>query len=91
MSGIISEHILNKISENISNKISENISDRIPEDLLILKYINIMGGIIRNIYFFVSIIFKIIIGIWALVFCSNTGLCTFSDLNMGWVIIFCND
>jgi len=91
MLGIISKHILNRISKNISNNISENISDRIPEDLLILKYINIMGGIIRNIYFFVSIIFKIIIGVWALVFCSNTGLCTFSDLNMGWVIIFCND
>jgi hypothetical protein len=76
--------------ENISNKILTNMSNRIPKNLLVLKYINIMGGIIRNIYFIFSIIFRIILELWALVFCSNPGLCTFSDLNMGWVIILCS-
>jgi hypothetical protein len=47
------------------------MSNRIPKNLLVLKYINIMGGIIRNIYFIFSIIFRIILGLWALVFCSN--------------------
>ena len=46
---IISKYIPDRMPENILNKILTNMSNRIPKTLLVLKYINIMGGIIRNI------------------------------------------
>ena len=53
----MSEDILDRIPENMSDKMledmldrmSEDMSDRMSEDLSILKSINIMKGIIRNI------------------------------------------
>ena len=44
--------MLNTMSENIPNRMLDRIPkdmlDRMAEDLLVIKYINVMVGIIRN-------------------------------------------
>ena len=44
MPNIMSEDIPNKMLD----KMPEDMLDRMPEDLLVIKYINIMVGIIRS-------------------------------------------
>jgi ribosomal protein L31E len=44
----MSENMLIKISKKMSNNISKNMLNKIPKILSIIKYINIMVGIIQN-------------------------------------------
>ena len=44
----MSKDMPNRMSKDMSDKISENMLDSMSEDLSIIKYINIIIGIIRN-------------------------------------------